>query len=535
MKQTRLLILLLALVVLLAGCSGGAGGPVRYDIPGGVSNLDPQFATAPAARMIISNTFEGLFRQMPDGNVQPCLAQSHEISSDGLTYTFHLRTDAVWTGGGKQYNGTPVTAHDFVFAFRRMFNSQAASPFAGEFSCLKNADAILRGALTADQLGVRAIGDHTLEITLDRPNALLPELLSASYARPCNESFFRSTRARYGFDLDSLIFNGPFYISIWNNEKRIALRPNPQYVSDEPVLSSGVDLYTSAFLDSAGGPVTRFLNGETDACEIGFESLPAVAAMGGDIEAFEDTVWVLVFNTRAEPFSNASVRRAYAHSLNRALFEGQLPKNLRAASMLIPPAVRMGGEPFRAYAGEDSPIAYSTELAKRYYAAGTGELGVPQIDPGEILVCGANSQKMLAGYVQQGLQRSFGLFSGLTVLPQDEVLSRVGAGDFSAAILPLTADYSSPDALFSYFRSDSGQNFSGYQNPEFDALLASVASLDAQGQLEAYREAERLLLTDGAVIPLYFETTCYATARGVSGIGFSPFLTGVSFRNAVRE
>lgn len=121
------------------------------------------------------------------------------------------------------------------------------------------------------------------------------------------------------------------------------------------------------------------------------------------------------------------------------------------------------------------------------------------------------------------------------MLPQDEVLARVNAGDFSAAILPLTADYSSPDALFSYFRSDSGQNFSGYQNAEFDALLASVASLDAQGQLEAYRDAERLLLSDGAVIPLYFETTCYATARGVSGIEFSPFLTGISFRNAMRE
>lgn len=534
MKQIRLTILLLALAILLAGCNG-AGDPVRYDIPGGVSNLDPQFATDPAARMIISNTFEGLFSQLPDGSIQPCLAQSHEVSSDGLTYTFHLRTDAVWTGGGKQYDGTPVTAHDFVFAFRRMFNSQAASPFAGSFSCLKNADAILAGTLTADQLGVRAIDDYTLEITLDRPNVLLPELLSASYAMPCNEAFFRSTRARYGFDLDSLIFNGPFYISVWNNEKRIALRPNPQYVSDEPVLSPGVDLYTSAAQDGAGDPVARFLSGETDACKVGFESLPAVAAMGGDIEAFEDTVWVLVFNTRAEPFSNASVRRAYAHSLNRALFEGQLPQNLRAASTLIPPAVRMGGEAFRAYAGEDGPIAYSTELARQYYTAGTDELGVSQIDPGEILVCETNNQKMLAGYVQQGLQRSFGLFSGLTVLPQDEVLARVNAGDFSAAILPLTADYSSPDALFSYFRSDSGQNFSGYQNAEFDALLASVASLDAQGQLEAYRDAERLLLSDGAVIPLYFETTCYATARGVSGIEFSPFLTGISFRNAMRE
>ena len=109
------------------------------------------------------------------------------------------------------------------------------------------------------------------------------------------------------------------------------------------------------------------------------------------------------------------------------------------------------------------------------------------------------------------------------------------AGDFDAAIVPLSAAYSSPDALLSLFRSGSGQNWAGYSNAAYDALLDSASALDGDALFDVYRQAETLLLEDGAVIPLYFETNYYASAKGVSGIGFSPFLTGVSFQSADRE
>ena len=218
MRKLRAAALILSLLLLLGGCGSSAGEIIRYDVPTGVSLLDPQFATDTTARMIISNTFEGLYRQRPDGEVVPRLAESSEVSDDGLVWTFRLRRDAVWNASSSRsaFHEAPVTAHDFAFALSRMFDPAAFSPFAGEFSSVKNASLILSGAAPQSSLGVRALDDYTLEITLVRQDSRLPELLSASYAMPCSREFFESTRARYGFDIGSLLCNGPFYLYNWN-------------------------------------------------------------------------------------------------------------------------------------------------------------------------------------------------------------------------------------------------------------------------------------------------------------------------------
>ena len=536
MRKLRAAALILFLLLLLGGCGSSAGEIIRYDVPTGVSLLDPQFATDTTARMIISNTFEGLYRQLPDGEVVPRLAESSEVSGDGLVWTFHLRRDAVWNASGSRsaFHEAPVTAHDFAFALSRMFDPAAFSPFAGEFSSVKNASLILSGAAPQSSLGVRALDDYTLEVTLVRQDSRLPELLSASYAMPCSREFFESTRARYGFDIGSLPCNGPFYLYNWNNDRVISLRRNRHYLDDQPVVARGVDLYTPGAADGAE-PAARFLAGETDACKVSFSDLPAVEDTGGQVTSFEDTVWVLLLNGHKEPLANTNIRQAVAYSVNRSLFEGRLPGNLRAADTLVPPAILWQGETFRARAGEKGPLVSSPDLAKRCYVAGLEDLGLSALPLGELLVCEGNNQRALAGYVQQGLQRSLGLFAGLNVLPQEEALERVREGDFDAAIVPLSAAYSSPDALLSLFRSGSGQNWAGYSNADFDALLDSASPLSGVELFDAYRQAETLLLEDGAVIPLYFETSYYASGKGVTGIGFSPFLTGVSFQSSDRE
>lgn len=536
MKKPRVAAFILFLVLLLGGCGSSAGEVISYDIPSGVTLLDPQFATDTTARMIVSNTFEGLFRQQPDGQVVPRLAERYEVSGDGLVWTFHLRKDAKWTAASSrsQFHEIPVTAHDFSFALTRMFDPAAFSPFAGEFSSVKNASVILGGAAPQSSLGVRALDDYTLEITLVRPDSRLPELLAASYAMPCNREFFESTRARYGFDVKSLLCNGPFSLYIWNNDRVISLRRNKLYFPDEPVVARGVDLYTPGAADGAE-PATRFLAGETDACKVSYADLPSVADAGGLIASFEDTVWVILLNERKAPFGNANIRQAIAYSVNRSLFGDQLPGNLRAAETLVPPAILWQGDSFRARVGEKGPLFSSPDLAKRCYVAGLEDLGLSSLPLGELLVCDEGNQRALSGYVQQGLQRSLGLFAGLSVLPRGEVLARVQAGDFDAAIVPLSAAYSSPEALLSLFRSDSGQNWAGYSNPAFDALLDSASSLSGDALFDVYREAEVLLLEEGAVVPLYFETSYYASGKGVTGIGFSPFLAGLSFQYANKQ
>ena len=539
----RLIPLLLVFCLLVSAC-GAKGSILKYDIPAPVASLDPQFVTDTTASMIVSNVFEGLFRQLPSGEVEPCIAEEWTVSPDGLVYTFRLRQGirwnrslsetGAWTTNSARWSdpeGTPVTAHDFVFALRRLFDENHMSELAAHFLCIRNAPQILAGEMNSRMLGVRADSDYTLEITLSQPNRQLPELLASSAAMPCNQAFYESTRGRYGLDVDTLMSNGPFYVSIWNNDTAIALRRSEVYREDLPVRALGVNFY---FPNSESfDPLARFLNGDTDACEIDYAHLAEMEKAGCSVTSFEDTVWVLALNQDEVGTEGYSFSRAVAHTVDRDRFSDYLTENLRTTSVLVPPAVSSSGESFRAFAGELSPTVYSPFLARQYYAETLEQGEAPNLR--EILVCDEGNLPLLAGYVQQGLQNNLSLYTTLVRLPRKELLERVAAGDYQAAILPLTVSYSSPEAIFSCFHAESSQNFTGYDSRPFEALLSSAALIPVDQLYSVYKEAEQRLLYDCPVVPLFFETSYYAVAPGVSGIAFSPFLAGMRFQDAVKK
>ena len=544
MKKCFSLLLALWMALGLAACSSSSA--IRYDIPSPISNLDPQFATDDAARMVISQVFEGLFRQLPSGEVEPALAESYILSEDGLTYTFRLRQDAQWSGNGVRVSsggweeGTPVTAHDFVFALRRMFDPAARSPFAAEFSRIQNAQRILDGEVDYQSLGVQALDDYTLQIRLDRPDNLLPQRLAASYAMPCNEEFFLSTKGRYGLDADMLLYNGPFYIRKWSHDEYVSMRRNPEYVSEKETIAGGIAFY----IQEDGLDLDRLLDGEIDAMPVTADELDTVAEQGLSYDSFEDTVWVLLLNnqwnlgTEEEPlypFGEGDIRRAISHTVDRSLFSGQLAANLRPASTLVPSAIFFLGWPYRTLAGEESPIVTSSELAKRYQVTGLENLGLERLPTLTLLVPDTGNLPQVAGYLQQGITQSLSVYCGLEVVPQEELDSRVASGRFQLAVYPLTADYASPEAFLGAFTSGSGANFQGYADPTFDALLEEASGLSGRELLATYQQAEERLLSEGGAIPLFFETSYYAAAQGVSGLQFSPFLSGFSFRDAVKN
>lgn len=537
----RLVCLLLTLALLLGGCGqqDGSGQIIKYDIAEGVGNLDPQFATDETARMIISNTFEGLFRQKPGGDVEPAAAQSYEVSQDGLVYTFRLRRDVLWYPTEKGAEPAPVTAHDFAFALKRLFNPAAPSPFAASLISIANARQVLEGNNSTATLGIAALDNYTLRIQLEQRETQLPTLLAAPYAMPCQQAFFEETRGRYGLEAGMLLYNGPFRITRWDNESGISLRRNTVYY-DEAV-PIGVEfnipsaIARTAETNFVSDPVQRFLNGTTDACKIDYELVARVERSGGSITAFEDTVWVLALNNRparARRFSSVDVRQAVAYAVDRSLFDGSLPENMRATNTLIPPAITVNGISFREIAGNVSPLAYSPDLAQRSYRKGAADLEVDIFTFGHLLIPDDPVQSRLAGYVQRTLQQEIASPVGLERLPMEELLRRVKAGDFEAAILPLSTEYSSPAAMFDYFLSDSPTNFTGFSNEAFDSLVQSTSNLSTEERNEVYSQAEQLLLTECPVIPLYYETSYYGAAEGVSGIGFSPFVSGMRFESA---
>ena len=542
MKKLLSLVLALAVLLGLAACS--SGGAIRYDLSAPITNLDPQFTTDPSARLVISQVFEGLFRLGPEGEVLPALAQEYTVSQDGLTYTFHLRQDAQWSGNGVRVSsggweaGEPVTAHDFVFALRRMFDPTAPSPFAGEFRRVANAQRILAGELDPQSLGVAALDDNTLQIRLDQPDSLLLQRLAASYAMPCCQAFFRSTTARYGLALENLIFNGPFYLRSWT-ESLLSLRQNSVYTSPDPPQAFGVDFYIAQ-----GDAGERFLAGRTDAAQLGFSAAQAAQQAGVSVTSFEGTTWVLLLNHRWNlgsqeeplyPFTEADIRLAIAHTVDRSQFSPVLPANLRPAATLVPPAVFYLGWPYRTLAGDRSPVVTSWELAKRYQVTGLEDLGLERLPTLTLLVPEEWNLPQAAGYLQQGITQALSVYCGLEVVDRQELEDRVAAGDYQLAVYPLSGDYPSPQAFFSYFLSGGGSNYQGCADPEFDALVDEAYAYSGRELLAAWQRAEEYLLAQGLAIPLCFETSYYAAAQGVGGIQFSPFLSAFSFRDGRKE
>lgn len=212
----RVLCALLAAVFVLslAGCGSGSASFTWFvdTIP---SNLDPQVASTASDVIACENLYSGLVRKDASGKLVPALAEHWEVSSDRRTYTFTLKSGLAYTATKGAATDYAITAEDFVFAFRRMFRADTASPYAVEFSAIENSAAVLAGQLPETALGVQARGDATLVFCLSEPDENFLSKLTLPGAMPCDEDFFNSTRGTYGLSAASTLSSGSFYLYNW--------------------------------------------------------------------------------------------------------------------------------------------------------------------------------------------------------------------------------------------------------------------------------------------------------------------------------
>ena len=526
-RCTAFLLGLCLLAGLFSACSGKKPEEqiIRCDLAASPSTLDPQFASSAEALLIIENTFEGLLRQDGSGSLGPGVALNYSLSGDGLTYIFELREDAFWSDGE-----TPVTAGDFVFAFRRLLDPATGSPYAGSYTCIRNGGAVLAGEMEPSALGVYADGDFTLRVELDTPNALFPQLAAAGAAMPCNRAFFESTRGKYGLGKKFLLSNGPFSVETWDPERYILLRRSKSYRSASDVIPAGVNLYFGR-----EAPLELFLKGSTDAAPVPYERLAEAEERGGRREGFGDTLWYLAVNTRRAPLNEASIRLAIASGLDGAALAESFPPNFKAAEGLVPPAVTLGGASYRLQPGSDFSPAFSPETARSLLSQGLAALGLERMPALTLLYPDEEGLPLFMGTVQQALQQNLGVFFNTQAVAPEELEQRLRDGDYDIALTSVKASYNSPDAVLSLFSSQSAQNITGFASPELDLLLAQAAHAPELSQVCSYfQAAELLILRQAPAIPLFVETSYYVSAPDVSGISFSPFSYRMFFQFAVK-
>ncbi|MBR5496207.1 MAG: peptide ABC transporter substrate-binding protein, partial [Oscillospiraceae bacterium] len=309
--QKRIVALLVALACVLSLTSCGKreynGQILRYNVLADAKNLDPQLASDNSSALVLSNIMEGLMTIDEQGDFALGLAEIVSIDDTQKKYTFTLRESARWS------DDTKITADDFVFAFRRLFDPQTKSQTASKFFCIKNSQKIYNGQLDVTQLGVYNQGGK-LVFELERVTPEFLAMLTLPQAMPCKESFFYETKGRYGTDAKYLLYSGPYYLKAWYKGEQIAIRKNALYHDKDNVYSEGVNFFP---VDSQT-QIKDFINKKSDVVIVEHENY--TKGIKKSINQSMST-WGILCNLNDSFFGNNNVRKALSMSFDNKTYE----------------------------------------------------------------------------------------------------------------------------------------------------------------------------------------------------------------------
>lgn len=485
--------------------------------------IDPQIADDEASLTVIENCMEGLVRINSEGKAVPGIAEKWDISSDGKTYTFYLRTDAVWNYtesnaeiAGENFN-TSITANDFVFAVRRAVKKTTSAPDFQSVSVVKNAVRINSGAAELSSLGIRAVDDYTLKITLENKASGFLESLACSVFMPCSEVFFEACGGRYGRSSSYFLSNAGFALSYWDEEKLI-FEKNPNYNGPNPAKPESVTVYKDE------NAFDSFNDGNYDAIPVTDDKISFV--LGNEdlkVQSYDDTVWSLCMNNRNTYCKSMDFRKALMSACGDVA-EGK-PEWTETAQGIVPNICLSGSLNYREQAGRAKFFTNDNSFAVQSYEKALVDLDT---DKSNIVFICTEEFDYSAKLIVQQWQRCFGAPFGAEIktLNLNELMESVESGNYDIAIYPVSA--SSNDTLI-YLKNFANDNFLGFSSASYNKKFSSSDS-----ELNICIKCENQLLSSALIRPLYTSKSYYAQRNNVDGIYFYAFGGRVNFLNAER-
>lgn len=479
----------------------------------------------------VNQFIEGLYRLGEDNEPIPALAKSEDISKDGLTYTFHLREDAKWS------NGEPVTAHDFVFSWRRNVDPTSGAAYAYLFEDIKNASEIMADEMPLEELGVKALDDTTLEVTLETPIAYFPALMSFVSFFPQNEDFVLEAGAQYGTSSETTLTNGPFLLTEWDNglDENWNYEKNSNYWDAENVhltkitnqvikeVATGVNLYEKGDVDNS------LLSGEYAKQ---YKEDPSYT-----VEYFSRTNYLEVNQTDNPYLKNESLRKALALAINREeLTSGVLNNGSLPITGLVPDHFVKDPETGTEFAEEAGKFyTYNLPEARKLLEDAKKELGVDKIEL-ELLGDDDETSKRVMEYLQGELQNNLeGVKITLLNVPFSARLAKAAAGDFDLISSGWSGYVSDPMIMLDVLYSTSSYNNGGYSNEKVDQLINDAKGIHANDPLlrwDDMLEAHQIALEDAALIPLYQKGEAMLRNPKIEGIGINSVGARYTYKDA---
>lgn len=516
-KAVRFIALMLCTIIFatsFSGCArGGSGKSVSWLLNSAPRNLDPQTAKSESELLIIKNCFKGLFEKNADGEIFSSIVEHYGVSEDGRHYNFYLYDDIYWSiyEGREIKRYAEITAQDFAFAIKRVFTDNPNADVMKILKSIKNADKVLKGA-SVSKLSVSCKDDKTLSISLSEKNPAFLEAFCDSTLFPCNEQFFNSTSGRYGLSPDTIIFNGSFCLSSWG-ESSIRLIRNTEI--EEKARPEAVTLYLPK---STREHVALLEKGDIDAAELSSEKFDKITKKDSfSAEKNTSVVWALVFNTQSELWKNKNLRSAVANCTDRSVITSKEGEHHSAASRLVSGEALVFSENYASLSQSTTAPEFNADKAKSLYSKGLLELEMSQILNAEVLVPDKALCKDSFAALNQVYQRELSLYFSPVYLSQDEVLEKVRAAEFSAALVPLYMSAQAPSSTLEYFSSASplcivsaGKTFSS-------KFISAQSKTDANSAAKAFSEAENMLYNSSLAVPLFFENSYFVSQKNASG------------------
>lgn len=472
--------------------------------------------------------YEGLVRLLPNGEIEPALAESIDISPDQLTYTFHLR-DAFWS------DGTPITAHDFVASWKKILSPHFPSPCPQLFYPIKNGEAAMKGERSQEEIGITALDEKTLKVELEHPTPYFLSLITFCNFYPIPLHVEKKNPRWDSASPKEMAFSGPFKLVQWDKNKQFIVEKNERYWNKKDVKLDRIEVY---ILHDPNTTIQMFENGELDWVSQHLSSLPldiiskyykegktAIASVGGTAYC--------TFNTNRFPFTNANIRKAFSYALDRAKITvnitqtGEIP-----ASRYLPPAV-MHNQNRTLF-----PLC-DVAAAKTLFKKGLQELGYSGDNPaqflGELTLLYDEKEvfKKLAIAMQQDWEKAFGIRVHLQCVDFKTLVDLLSRRDYHCGLNYWIVQYNDPMNVFERFKYQRyPRNYPGFENREFiDLVDRSFQAKDPFQRVELLEKAEAVMMNEAPLAPLYHINYLTISKPYVRGVEISP-IGAVQFRRS---
>ena len=513
-------IVLMSSAILLAACSSGGDKKesaessatakveqvAKFGIPQEIASLDPARATDKVSFGALNQIYEGFYTM--DKNNQPVPAGAKElaeVSEDGLTYTLKLREESKWS------NGDPVVAGDYVYAWQRVVNPETASEYAYLLENVKNAKDIMSGDKKPEELGIEAVSDYEVKITLDTAIPYFNSLLAFPTFFPLNQKVVEENGDKFANTSEAAVYNGAFTLAEFDgpgSDTEWKYLKNADYWDADSVKIEEVQ---ASVIKESSTALNLYEDGQLDDVIVTGELAKQYANDPGFV-GDEDGRTVYVDTNKESktvPFDNLNLRKALYYAVdNETIVDAVLGDGSAAVTTIVPRSLGTSPESGKDFVDETGEYkTYDPEKAKEYLEKAKKETGKDSFSF-DILTDDNEGTKKLAEYLQGAFKETLGIETTVTAVTKPIRLDRtaVGKSDFDMVVTAWGADYTDVSSFLDLFVTGNAYNRGLYSNPEYDKLIEAARTTnatDANARWENYLAADKILEEDAAVIPVF--------------------------------